>query len=511
MSHFSRKDFIKLTSLSFIATLLPVSEMQAITRVFNSTLPATQKGFEEAKKLAKEAKAFFYKKEYQKAIDMYLRCIEMAPNYIQFYDSLSNVYGATNNLVASAELFKQGLVKNPKKGVFYDRAARSLLNLELGQVKQAETFRQKNQKKISLFDDAHELYKKAIAIEGSKKYLLEGQLHLTKKKEAKQKLHLKTSKDSLKADKKEHFKQSKAKYKALKSKIKVKSDNELELLIKQLDTKKRPELFVAKEQKQQQFHITKQKKRYLRILWERHKKDNTRNIELAKRIFDLDPSDSLAISHLKKAYEKNNKYFDLIKERQRFADAHPSVYSYLGVVDAIQNAYEKKQVTKDSLTNGITIADKILSTYSLTQKTAVDVIDKLAKLYIAQENYQMATSVLQNMFSQLNINSPATINKLIYRYASVHFAKGEYQKTKEILRFGLNEDENLKTEDQTIQQMHQLAKNKQKESFRHKEPLYILAYQTHLSLGENSSATEIIQKLKAYDPKNVFLKKRNLN
>ncbi|WP_136667694.1 hypothetical protein [Flavobacterium sp. H122] len=509
MSHFSRKDFIRLTSLSFIATLLPVSEMQAITRVFSSNLPTTKEGFEEAKKLAKQAKVFFYKKEYQKAIDTYLRCIELAPNYIQFYDSLSNVYGATNNLVASAELFKQGLLKNQKKGLFYDRAARSLQHLELSQSKQAEAFLKKNQKNASLFDDAQELYKKAIELEGAKKYLVEGQLHLAKKKEAKLKLALKKDKAQLKNEKKEHYKESKAQYRQLKSKVRLKSDTELELLIKQLDTKKRPELFVAHEKNQQEFHVTKQKKRYLRILWERYKKDKTKNIDLAKRIFDLDPSDSLAICHLKKAYQDNNKYFDLIKERQRFAEAHPSVYSYLGVVDAIQDAYDKKQVTQDSLANGVSIADKILSTYSLTEKTAVDVIDKLAKLYIAQGNYQEATSVIQTILNELNTNSPATVNKLIYRYASIYFAKGDYLKVKEILRFGLNEEEGIKAENKTIQQIHILAKNKQKESFRHKEPLYILAYQAHKSLGENSQAKEIVQKIAAYDPKNLFVQKRN--
>ncbi|MCL9807736.1 hypothetical protein NAT51_19625, partial [Flavobacterium amniphilum] len=286
MSHLSRKDFIKLTSWGFVATMLPVSELSAINSVFATDAVPTQEGFKEAQQLAKQAKEFFYKKEYKKAEELYLECIKLAPNYIQFYDALSNVYGAKNNHLAAAELFRQGVLKNPKRGPFYDRAARSLVRLEQGNEKQTKLFKKQNKKTVSLVSDAEELYRTAIALEGTKVYLTQGTSKIAKAKE----------KQSGKLAIKENAKQKHAHAKEVNQKIKanvaVKTDAEIETLITKLDTKRRIPLYVASEQNQRTFHITKEKKKHLRVLLDRHKKDAAKSLVLSQRLFDLDPSDS---------------------------------------------------------------------------------------------------------------------------------------------------------------------------------------------------------------------------
>ena len=209
---------------------------------------------------------------------------------------------------------------------------------------------------------------------------------------------------------------------------------------------------------------------------------------------------------MKNAYHANGKYYELIKERQKFADKHPNVYSYLGVVDTIQEAYDKKQVAFESLDNAVTIAKMILDNYNLTEKTAVDVIDKLGKLYVAQGNHKEAIMMLENTISQINSNSPVVVNKLIYRYASVFLASGETQKAKEILCIGVKENEIPEVH---FAKLKSLSDSKEKETFRHKIPMYHLLHKVYQITGENQQANLIIDRLKADNPSDRFAKKRN--
>jgi tetratricopeptide (TPR) repeat protein len=500
MSHLSRKDFIKLTSWGFVATLLPIGELSAINRVFSSEDVPTPEGFKEAQKLAKEAKVFFYKRDYKKAEELYLQCIKLAPNYIQFYDALSNVYGTKNNHLASAELFRQGVLKNPNKAQFYDRAARSLVRLEQGNNKQAKIFKQSNKKSVSLLTDAQELYQRAIALEGSKLYLKEG---VSKIEKAKTKLSASKSAAETKKEKESHKKQINKEIKAKKA---LKTDAEIEAFMAKMDVKKRSVLYVDSEKKQQVFHIAKEKKRSLRLLLSRNEKDQAKSLVLSQKLFDLDCSDSLSVYHLKKAYQANGKYFELIKERQKFADSHPTVYSYLGVVDAIQKAYEKRQVTSESLSNGVSIIKMILDNYNLVDKTAVDVLDKLGKLYVAQGNYTEAIKMLEHTISIVTTSSPAVVNKLICRYASVLMASGNLDKAKEVLYIGLREEAFSETD---LVKLKVLSDKKEKESPGHKIPLYHLLYKAHESSGEKEHAGRILTQLRELSPSDKFAQKRN--
>ncbi|MCL9806423.1 tetratricopeptide repeat protein, partial [Flavobacterium amniphilum] len=254
------------------------------------------------------------------------------------------------------------------------------------------------------------------------------------------------------------------------------------------------------------FHITKEKKKHLRVLLDRHKKDAAKSLVLSQRLFDLDPSDSLSFFELKKAYRANGKYFELIKERQKFADKHPSVYSYLGVVDAIEEAHSKGKVTAESLNNGVSILKMVLDNYNLVDKTAVDVLDKLGKLYVAQRNYSDAIKILENTISIVTTNSPSVVNKLIYRYASVLLASGNLQKAREVLQIGLKEGDVATT---NLTKLKTLSDKKEKESFKHKIPLYHLLYKVYHSAGDREQSGRILMQLKSFNPSDKFVQGRN--
>ncbi|EKT3973680.1 hypothetical protein ACSN7D_000759 [Flavobacterium psychrophilum] len=59
MSNLTRKDFIRLSSWAFVATLLPTGEINAMTSVFSPNYIPSTGDFKKAQELAKEAKVFF--------------------------------------------------------------------------------------------------------------------------------------------------------------------------------------------------------------------------------------------------------------------------------------------------------------------------------------------------------------------------------------------------------------------------------------------------------------------
>lgn len=493
MSNLTRKDFIRLSSWAFIATLLPTGEINAMTSVFSPDYIPSTGDFKKAQELAKEAKVFFYKKNFAKAEELYLQCIKLAPSSIRFYDNLDNVYGAKNNHLASVELFKNGLLKNPKTIAFYDRAAHSLMRLELGNKKLAGKFKGKINSQ-SLLKDAELLYHKAIAIDGTKKYLTVGLENV------KNKINPALTTDS----KRVKVKKGEAK-KQLKKTIELKSDIEIEALITKVDAKKRTQLFFKEEIAQQQQHLTKQKKQYIKALLSKNKADATKSIALSEKLFDLDHSDPISIRQLKSVYYANNKYFDFIAKKQKFAEKKQTIYSYLGVIDAIEMACEKKQAVPDSLTNAIAVGNMVLGNFNLLETAEVDVVDKIAKLHTLQFNFSEAKKMLEYTIGNLTTSSPAVINKIVYRYAHIYYTEGKLEEAKSILRLALGQSEE---EGNAFLRIKEITATKVKETFKHKLILYYLLFEVYHKLNDNDNASLILNKISEDNPKNQFLIKR---
>jgi tetratricopeptide (TPR) repeat protein len=493
MSNLTRKDFIRLSSWAFVATLLPTGEINAMTSVFSPDYIPSTGDFKKAQELAKEAKVFFYKKNFAKAEELYLQCIKLAPSSIRFYDNLDNVYGVKNNHLASVELFKNGLLKNPKIIAFYDRAAHSLMRLELGNKKSASKFKGKMNSQ-SLLKDAELLYHKAIAIDGTKKYLTVG----LEKVKSKMNPTLSINSKTVKTKKVEARKQ-------LKKEIGLKSDIEIEALINKVDTKKRTQLFAKEEIVQQQLNLTKQKKEYIKVLLSKNKGDAQKSIGLSEKLFELDYLDPISIKQLKSVYYANNKYFDFISKKQKFAEKKQTIYSYLGVIDAIEMACEKKQAVPDSLSNAIAVGNMVLGNFNLLETTEVDVVDKIAKLHTLQFNFSEAKKITEYTIGNLTTSSPAVINKIVYRYAHIYYAEDRLEEAKNILRIALGQSEN---ENNAFSKIKEIALNKTKETFKHKLILYYLLFEVYHKLNDNDNAVIVLNKITEINPKDQFLIKR---
>lgn len=497
MSNLTRKDFLRLSSWAVVASLLPIGNLKAFTSI-TSKDGLSVEDFTEAKELAKQARLFFYQKNFVKAEELYLQSIVLAPRYIQFYDGLDNVYGAKSDFLSSVELYKKGLLINPNVLSFYDRASRSLMRLELGNSKKANQYKGKINS-ISLLNDAQLLLEHAIALGTSKKYLL---VSLDK---VKKKIQLSSINDpeQIKLLCKEDKKSNREKY---KDTFNLKSDIEITQLLNKVETKKRVQLYHIKDIEHQKVQIAKQKKRYSRILFSKTTLDSPNRTELAQKIFDFDHSDSNSMRLLKKEYERNNRYFDVIAVRQNFADKTQKFSSYLGLMDAYHRAFLKNQIALVDLQKAIAVGTDLYDNWSLLEKDKVDVSNKMSILYLLSGQYDQAKLILESVINEVSTNNPAVVNKLIFSYSKVFFEQSNYEQAKLVLLAGINESE---LADDTFINIKTIAKNKKTESINDKLILYYLLYSVYKTLNQHDQANAILEKITNNNPNDQFVLTRS--
>ena len=154
----NRRNFLKTSSLGILSLAIPMPLFSSNNKLFSNNLGS----YNEAKEIAKKAKKYFYKKEYLKAEGFYKKCIELAPSDIRYYDNLKAVYGAQGKYIDSLNLFKTALANNSQNLAFHDRTARSLMQLELGNKKMADLY--KNGNNQSLLKEARKIYKEALKV-----------------------------------------------------------------------------------------------------------------------------------------------------------------------------------------------------------------------------------------------------------------------------------------------------------------------------------------------------------
>ncbi|MFV0467615.1 MAG: tetratricopeptide repeat protein [Dysgonomonas sp.] len=128
--NFSRRDFLK-SSLQGLGTLTLLASPLS---TFASKTPsrASDNSAGNADLLYKQAKVYFYKKEYTPAADIYKQLISNFPGKIVYYDGYAKVLGAQQNLPGIAELYRSGLQKKPNNPHFKHRLSLSLRNLCTG-------------------------------------------------------------------------------------------------------------------------------------------------------------------------------------------------------------------------------------------------------------------------------------------------------------------------------------------------------------------------------------------
>ncbi len=493
----SRRKFLKLTSLGLLAVAIPCPTY-AFDPISLKSNPFVN--LNEAKELAKKAKKYFYKKEYLKAEGFYRKCIELVSTDVRFYDNLKAVYGAQGKYIDSLELFKTGLANNSQNLVFHDRTARCLMQLEVGNKKMATVY--KNGTSKSLLKEARNLYKDALVISPEKKYLSIGLKKVkTKLREQNQGVDYRLDK-GYKSEKKKNVVKHRKRFNKY-------SIQELENQFLKLDSKNRTELFLSKDLKNREVTSLREKILILTLLEKKYRKSG--DIDSAKQTgliwHNLSPRDSQAIKKLKRLYLKSNNYQGLIDFRRTQIQNIPNVWSYLGLIKAIEIGHKKG--LNVSLKEITTICNDLLSDkWRVIGSLKISILDNKAKSLLKQNKKNKAKQVYASILKNENIKSSGLLNRVLNGYVITLLRKNEFVASEAILNLILKETEiaNLDLIPEFVSNKITLAKKSSKKQLL---PLYYSLYRTYKKQNLVEKQHEVLNNILAIDSENKFVQKRS--
>lgn len=502
MASFTRKDFLKLASLSFAATLLPTEKINALTFILDLDTPGTDVDYISVSDLAREAKTHFYKKEYPIAEEKYRECIRLAPGDVRFYDGLDNVFGAQGRFLESLLLYKNGLTINSQNVAFYDRTARALMRVGIGDKKLAETYK-RDFSSDSMLDDALNLYEQAISIDSTKRYLQVG----------KNKVAQKISLNAVHIDFRKAFEYKKTKRELAKQLHLEVYDLPLGVLIEQFydhENKKRNELFNSREIQRRANYILQDKKKKASIIFDKYYKqrDYANAGDWAVRMFELDPAEQQAIVRLKKSFYKQGKYKEVIAYRREFAEHRENAFSYLGVLDAVERAAAHNQADSSDFNLAHEIGFDLLHNWGLMEQVAIDVIDKYNRILIIDNRLEQAIDITERALQRFETRKGERINKILHSYALLFESQGRFSDVVAILRLALKEEVSREGVGFNYDLVAELAGRKRENHFIVNYPIYCMLYGCYISLGRPDLAEEILNVFRINSPTDSFLRNK---
>jgi tetratricopeptide (TPR) repeat protein len=503
MSELSRKDFLRLTSWSLAAVLLPIGRLHALDSILsNNAEPFSEENFERAKEIARRARLEFYLKRYQTAEELYMQAIRLAPRYIQLYDGLDNVFGAQNRFLDSVHLFKNALLNNTGNVAFYDRAARSLMRLQTGCRNLAAEYRLEVSS-ASLLEDAAVLYRSAIEIDQTKLYLnigLTKVLHKINIAPLERDYRINRVFKNLKRQNRNSYKRA----------LESKTSEQIKELIDRVDRRERRELFTEEEIIERRINLVLQKKKFYDILQKREDISDLDRIENAERLFEIDYKDSNSLRNIKLVYYSNNKFFEFIEVRRKFAEAAKTPSSNIGLMDALEIAYRKNQAGSEVLTEALQIGTVLMNEWPLMFEKKVDLVIKMSKILLLQSRLQEAKELLERLIERVDLKSCSINNKLMQHYSKIYFEERNYNFVVKSMLIGVGELDQIEIDELVndnpkYSYIIKLTRNKTRDTFKDNLDLYYLLYNGYFMLGDTNNSIAIINRLLSNNPHDSFV------
>jgi len=496
----NRNNFLKLSSLSLVSTLLPFSQVKHLSFIldlkdkdisFNSSLV----------ELADEARKAFYRKEYSLAEELFLQCISSAPKDIRFYDNLQNVYGKQNKVLEIIELYNNGLTINSENIAFYDRTARSLMRLELGYKRQAAQYREQISSN-SLLSDAQSLYLEALNLQ-EMPYLHIGLEKVLRKIETNAVGIDYTRNEKVIQERKQRRINHRERYNNF-------SNAELLSKTKTIDATPRRHMYFENEEVTRLKSLIKEKKIIYRILIDRfsRNKEYDQAIIFAKEIYELDKNDTAIKNTLKTLYKFTENYEELVNFKMSYVSNSENVYDHLGLMWAL-NEYYRGFGDVNTINQSINIGENLLENWNpILPALKVSIIDKLCITYNLVGSYQKSIDLISETLLDLPTKSSGLINDLLYRYGNT---------LKDFESFGVAKDyvlmclEKSAYDSATYPQfyfLNNVLKLRNKNTFFSNIKLWYLLYEVYEKNNYLSKCSEVVNTILANDPDNLFANKR---
>jgi len=491
----NRKSFLRLGSLGIIASLLPIHQIDALNRITKKApIIFDPTAYQRAVALAVFAKKAFYEKNFAQAEQKYLECIALAPASIRFYDNLQKVYASQNKILLAAQLLKSGLEANPTKIAFYDRLAKMLMRLAIGNKKIAKAYGHSLDTSI-LLSDAKQLYLRALAIDSKKAYLTIGLEKVNYKQGVSAATTNAKNNVALKAHKKANRAHAQSRYEKF-------NNQELLKKIEQISAKKRTKLSTQSDIMQYDQAIIKEKKTLYTLLIHRQFTDKNYKLVLdyAKRRYAVDPMDISSIRTLKYIYVKTSQFKKLVDLVKDYDAVKNTICSKLAIIHAIWLGY-KKDATGLTIAEAIGLATSLLSNPAITIEQRVNTTVMLNKIYLKQDRFQEAETLMLDLITNYNMKQNKNRIMVANSYISVFVMSNRLEEAQQMLKVALEQKApNSAFHNQTI--IQELTGDI--DEYRHKLCFAYKLFWVYKKLGQSGNMNEVLNMILKKFPRDRF-------
>jgi len=317
--YYSRRKFIKTALLSTGALVLSTLPVKGVT-----AFPSSASGDDKQSAL-NEALQAFYRREYDRSEALYRQFIQSFPDDVAGYDGLAKIYNRLMQPVKTAGLYRSALDLNNSNPVFYDRLARALNALSLGNNRQEKEWMSASGETF-LTGASASLYLQAIRLAPDKKYLYDGLLDTARclEKKNRQLKHFNLPSLSFPPETASEITSVTSTYRekweeSRSSLHRGKTTDDLTSALNKIKNKKRRDLYFDDEKRCREESLAKKQKEFIYPWFLKAIRENQTEAmeDYFSRINSLSPSDTQSGHLLSRRYKENKDYKKLVAFRQK--------------------------------------------------------------------------------------------------------------------------------------------------------------------------------------------------
>lgn len=430
MTNFNRRNFISLSSLTFIGfKLLPIS-----LHLFSA-----KKNIISISALLREAAVYRKNKEYTNALNTYYEVINLKSDEVRAYDGIRKIYLQSKfKELDVLQLYLDAAINNPGNIIFKERIAKEYMRLALGNKRMTQTI------SGDLLEMSKNIFDEIVFLDSRNSQFIAQQEKVYRKEL--QEAHVTDARDN--KDLKSYRKNNKTVY---KNRFKRTDIRDLE--------NKLVDMLRASPSADRDKHI---REIYVTLLNRYHM--NRDKVSLTNKIIEFYNynNDESSLYLIRRLCKKNN--LAVIENIERINNERKNTFwSHITLAQVLIN---------ENKPNDATIILEKSEELSTTYLNKFEVKSKLIKLEILKNNFTEAKKLILNMGNFiLGISSAHYINRYTILCAKYFMAKNDYTSASEVIDIAINHNDK-KANDDILKLVIKINNHKVIENPIHLEDLY---------------------------------------
>lgn len=452
MNSFDRRKFIK--SVIYGVGITAIGNIP--NHLLASTVEKPSKGIrkKEPTELFAKARELFFKKEYEKAEDMYNKILSNTPADISIYDNYKKLLNVQHRTEEIIPYFRKAINKYPNRVDFYDRIAKTFREIATGNQKMEEKVAQAEN--ADLLQASIDCYKEAIQRDTSKKFLYFGLLDTLNAIEQKRKksgiavMSLNNSIVPTMSEEEQTLTQPYLQEWVLRKKPDLVnyyrrrpniSTIDVETRLQNIKGKKRRQLYFAAEQESRNRELVKITKRLKSETYRQHyeQENFSKLVALTEEILQEDINETNLLGSTRKCLKKNESWELMEQLYQKRSNKHKDFWTQCG----LGNAYTHT----NKAPKGKPIFTQLSQNIKYPNGKKINVVYRgLCDCSLAENDIATAKEQLLKGIEQLGGIGGSSLS-LLFKYAECLTKEQNYETAKELLRKKLDTSHQTSTDD----------------------------------------------------------------